>query len=594
MADQVLKTVRITDDMKVEVYQQGKKRKYALFYDSNNDYINRRRGDTENTKSEKYDVAMSDDDVIEMALKAYNGRFGGYEKKFYITQKTYSNPAPVRTYGNGDKSPYYINNGCAINIRWVGQIPNPDFVLGTFSSVSAAEKATGIKSYLRDVTITSTIDDATDISKMPSASWGTSFVSYKEVTVSLPKGFTENGGKGHLVWTRDGLQYDSKSLPAGSNGGNSITNFQNQKKDSDIVEHIIASFESDVVFLHGGPLGNIKICAPDNEACSLVPYKSPLEKSPDQVVATQPPGMTQSIPKIKFTIDGLGSEIILKAKQDLDTFTIWTGPIPKPASLSDEFEELDELDDQYKEGVYAGEEEKLAEIESPSSLPEVSSSASSTPETSSVSSYTPDPNAKPGTVVNLPRDYSHTANQGYNILDSKWIGDLIASAKSHIGHPTYDISGTENGNLGCASAVSMMFYRAFGVHMRDGKPVKAKPTDIGSFGTKGTSEAAGWFVNTSLYQKIPWKDAQPGDILNTARNFSTNKAGHIGVVIDVKDKNGSWAVVSNSSKGFAGGGGGAVKQNYSVKAWQSVTDRNPSQTFAFRYIGPRLSQGQTA
>jgi hypothetical protein len=82
--------------------------------------------------------------------------------------------------------------------------------------------------------------------------------------------------------------------------------------------------------------------------------------------------------------------------------------------------------------------------------------------------------------------------------------------------------------------------------------------------------------------------------MNTARNFSTNKAGHIGVVVDVKDKNGSWAIISNSSKGFAGGGGGAVKQNYSVKAWQSVTDRNPSETFAFRYIGPRLSPGQTA
>ena len=80
MADQVLKTVRITDDMKVEVCQQGKKRKYALFYDSNNPDINRRRSDTENTKSEKYDVAMSDDDVIEMALKAYNGRFGTPQK----------------------------------------------------------------------------------------------------------------------------------------------------------------------------------------------------------------------------------------------------------------------------------------------------------------------------------------------------------------------------------------------------------------------------------------------------------------------------------------------------------------------------------
>jgi hypothetical protein len=65
-------------------------------------------------------------------------------------------------------------------------------------------------------------------------------------------------------------------------------------------------------------------------------------------------------------------------------------------------------------------------------------------------------------------------------------------------------------------------------------------------------------------------------------------------LINTKNNDGSWNVVSNSSKGFAGGGGGAVKQNYSVKKWQSVTDRNPSQTFAYRYIGPKQSSGQAA
>ena len=40
----------------------------------------------------------------------------------------------------------------------------------------------------------------------------------------------------------------------------------------------------------------------------------------------------------------------------------------------------------------------------------------------------------------------------------------------------------------------------------------------------------------------------------------------------------------------AGGGGGAVKKNYSIAAWEKgVTPRNPSQTFAYRYIGPKLS-----
>jgi hypothetical protein len=363
MADQLLKSVRITDDMKVEVYQQGKKRKYAIFYDSNNSDINRRRSDTENTKSEKYDVAMSDDEVIEMALKAYNGKFGTPAKKYYITQKTYIDPAPVRTYGNGEQSPYYLNNGCSLNIRWVGQIPNPDFVLGTFSNIDDAEDATGIKSYLRDVTVTSTIDDATDTSKMPSASWGTSFVSRKEVTVNLPKGFTENGGKGYLVWTVNGLQYNNKALPTGTSGGDSISNFSNHIKDSDIIELVISYFETDVSSLHGVAVSSIglKLCAPNNEACSLISYKSPLE--PPTVVndLQTPVAATQSTSKIKLTIDGLDDEITLKAKTDIPAFTIWAGDIPKTEQV-DQFDDLSELDDEYSESGFAGEEEKIAEI----------------------------------------------------------------------------------------------------------------------------------------------------------------------------------------------------------------------------------------
>ena len=406
MADQVLKTVRITDDMKVEVCQQGKKRKYALFYDSNNPDINRRRSDTENTKSEKYDVAMSDDDVIEMALKAYNGRFGTPQKKFYITQKTYSNPAPVRTYGNGDKSPYYLNNGCAINIQWVGKIPNPEFNPGTYSNIFRAaqeSKKSGKPRYLDNVTITSTTDVADDSSTLPKSSWSvsppitdglidpeevstdyrdTSYVWDKIVTVTLPKGFTENGGKGYLVWTEGGLQYDSKSIPQNAPvepfsgidksgyGGrigkpdDQIIYFRNSDKDSSILDRVIDDFKFKVTGLQGISLTNydLKLCAPDNEACSLIPYKSPLEP-PVKANDLQTPvvGTTQSTPtKIKFTIDGLPTEIILKAKESLDTFTIWTGPIPKINNNDgniDDFE--DGLSDEYKEGESIINEESL-------------------------------------------------------------------------------------------------------------------------------------------------------------------------------------------------------------------------------------------
>jgi hypothetical protein len=402
--DQLLKAVRITDDMKLEVYQQGKKRKYGIIYDSSNAYINTRRNNTENTKSEKYDVAMSDDDVIQEFLKRYNNWFYSAEKKYVITQNPYKDPAPVRTYGaGGTASPYYLNNGCAINIQWIGKIPNPEFNPGTYSNLYHAENAgedNGKPRYLENVTITATSDAADNFNILPKSSWSvsppitdgllepkevpvdyrdTSYVQDKIVTVTLPNGFTENGGKGYLVWTQGGLQYDSKSIPENtpakrilvdgqyvdvgySKPKDQITYFSNSNKDSYIIEKVISDFESKVSTLHGIFRYELKLCAPNNEACSLVPYKSPLEPPVKANDLQTPAAATQSSPKIKFTIDGLGSEITLKAKEDLDTFTVWTGPIPKVNNGTgsvDDFE--DGLGEEYTEGSFTSPEEILVE-----------------------------------------------------------------------------------------------------------------------------------------------------------------------------------------------------------------------------------------
>ena len=413
MADQVLKTVRITDNIKVEVLQQGKKRKYALFYDGDTEFITKRgRGSYEetdknnNTKSEKYDIAMSDDDVIEMALKAYNSRFGSYSKKWYITQKVYSDPAPARTYGNGDKSPYYLNNGCAINIQWVGKIPNPEFNPGTYSNLNDAEKAgkrAGKPRYLDNVNVISTTDDAMNFDNLPKSSWSVSppvifdddlfgnsgtgtlvnagqevpvdyrdksYVQKKIVTVTLPKGFTENGGKGYLVWTQDGLEYDSKAIPE------KIVYYYDHNKDSYIVEQVINRFLSKVLFLHNDlPFPyDLKLCAPDNETCSLIPYKSPLEapdNTPQQAAINDippPPPVPIQSGKLKLSIQGLfenedgttpgstASVFEIKAKTNMPAFIVWSGEIPKTEEI-DQFENLPELDEEYSETGFSSVEE---------------------------------------------------------------------------------------------------------------------------------------------------------------------------------------------------------------------------------------------
>jgi hypothetical protein len=308
-----------------------------------------------------------------------------------------------------------------------------------------------------------------------------------------------------------------------------------------------------------------------------------------------PVGMSQST-KIKFTIDGLPSEIILKAKENLDTFTIWTGPIPKINNGSGNVDDVDDdLDDEYKEAEFIGDDEAPVDIKDPDPISNTIEDNGSN-KVNDTTVYNPPSGAGGG--VNLPKGknaYSHNETQGYNLIDSKWYGDILTSAKQHIDTPTFDVPLTKRGKLGCASWVSIVFYRAFGVHIKDGKPVVPVPKSIGKFGSTGTGELGGWFAqNPNMWIKIPWREGQPGDIINTTKG--PKEHGHIGIVMDTKNADGSWNIASNSSYGFGNKNDpfGCGKMNYSIKKWQTVTDRNPSGTFCWRYKGPKLSVGQTA
>lgn len=185
-----------------------------------------------------------------------------------------------------------------------------------------------------------------------------------------------------------------------------------------------------------------------------------------------------------------------------------------------------------------------------------------------------------------PNAYSHNESQGYNLTNSQWFGNLLNSALAHIEHPTFDVPGTDRGNMGCASWVSIVFYRAFGVHMRDGSKVVDKPKSVSQFGSIGTIELGSWFKqNPNMWQQINWIDGKPGDIINTER---ASRAGHIGIVLNEVGKDGTWVIASNSSRGFGSSKdpAGCGKKNYTIKAWQSVANRNPSGTFCWRYKGP--------
>jgi hypothetical protein len=629
MADKLGKSYRIDDKRhvkdgaKVEVWTKGRHKYLVHQLDPKGikapatntiTYINR----------EKISASLTDDEVINLWLEECKAsvEFNSKNKisnpnvaAWKITQNPYEEiPPKKRIYG---ETPYYLNNGCSVEIKWIGRIPNPGFDLGTFSNPKAADYlGAPVDRYLSNQPITSSVDDAkNENTLMPVSTWTVAepfedgidnnsnpfftqpnhkdkpYVSYKEVKVNLPDGVKEEGE--YLVWTGGGLQYNTKALPTSERNGRfdlRISNFNDYDEDSRILELVIAKFKVQVSDIHGTNDYRLGLCEPSTETCKLLEYKSPLKTPEPQITATPSTpevGLSQSnTNKIPLNVEGLEDGAEIKALQGFD-IEVWVGQKEEIAIIDGE-----ELDEEYFEAPVNIEEE------SPTYLPEanpLSPDGSGSSQTwTPTNTNTPGSNVSSGTLVSLPRDYSHTESQGYNLLNNNWIGDLITSAKSHIGHPTYDIEGTEKGNLGCASAVSMIFYRAFGVHMKTGKPVKANPKSINDFGSKGTSELGGWFKGNPLYQQIDWESAQPGDIMNTAKNFTTGKAGHIGIVVDERHKDGSWAIISNSSKGFAGGGGGAVKQNYSVKAWKDVTSRNPTQTFAFRYIGPKLSPGQVA
>lgn len=153
------------------------------------------------------------------------------------------------------------------------------------------------------------------------------------------------------------------------------------------------------------------------------------------------------------------------------------------------------------------------------------------------------------------------------------IGNIVNSAYANLNVSTRKIPGTGGGNLGCAAAVSIIFYRATGYAIAGSGAITLGTGSLWSYMSKENEKSNG------VWKKITnWKtESQPGDIILTARG---SKAGHVGVVIDGGN------IISNSSGGFKGDKKGQIEMNYNVNSWSSVAARNPSQTAAFRYVGP--------
>jgi len=187
------------------------------------------------------------------------------------------------------------------------------------------------------------------------------FVNDKFVSVTLPPGFIENGGKGYLEWIGSGegkgLVYST--VPKGTtsyvtaiNGrgegigeerNNSVlNNFSYYQKDEDILKTIINGYQAQVSSVYKTSMYDydLKVCFPDTGTCSPIPYKSPLVDLSEVVVAPSVVGVTpSSIPKkVKLNVFGLpgvtslsgetDGSIKVKAKVSLPDFTVYLGDPP--------------------------------------------------------------------------------------------------------------------------------------------------------------------------------------------------------------------------------------------------------------------------
>jgi hypothetical protein len=156
---------------------------------------------------------------------------------------------------------------------------------------------------------------------------------------------------------------------------------------------------------------------------------------------------------------------------------------------------------------------------------------------------------------------------------NKPLCNILNSAYANLNVSTRGVPHTGGGNLGCAAAVSIIFYRATGYALVNENAITIGTNDIYNHLEKLSKEP-----NPSWEMIKDWKtQSKPGDIICTARG---SEPGHVGVVVN---NNG---VISNSSGGFKGDKKGQIELNYSINSWQSVADRNPSQTASFRYVGP--------
>jgi LAS superfamily LD-carboxypeptidase LdcB len=251
-----------------------------------------------------------------------NARSEGGGSEYEIIQDPWESKVPIwRKYGF---DPYYLNNGAEIYINWTDE---NNMVVGG---------------------LTYSDNNGNEIDGQGVAGEGT-----------VPSSFT----KSHWIVGVDDPSKDQNFLLHLTKNNEidyrkigDVKEYGGLVKDIYIIEDIISAWKRKVPNYN-----ELALCSPNNESCSIIPYKSPMKPiEPEPVPADVVP--TNETPKepiivvlpesIKVKIDTTFKIFIGKNKELIETETV----------LQDD--ELTDLSDEYTEGDFAGAEEQVLELTS--------------------------------------------------------------------------------------------------------------------------------------------------------------------------------------------------------------------------------------
>jgi LAS superfamily LD-carboxypeptidase LdcB len=218
-----------------------------------------------------------------------NSKSDGGGKTYDIIQDPWEIKTPKwRSYGY---DPYYLNNGAQIFISWTE---------GNFTAGGLTYSDDSGKEINASVSISKTVSNIIGIDEPSMLQYG----------------------------KNQEIEYKSFDKPTQVYGG--------LFDDLSIIREIIDAWKRKVPNYN-----ELALCSPDNQSCSIIPYKSPLKPPEPEVPPTEKVATNNEPPKEKMTV--VLPPDVIKVKNDITSFVIYVGKVKEKGLLENPSIEQDEF-----------------------------------------------------------------------------------------------------------------------------------------------------------------------------------------------------------------------------------------------------------